>query len=171
MKTQNATRPKPAAVPKRLVADVMLAKLARWLRLAGIRVESAPYIDDDKIIDYVRKKRATLLTEDEQLAGRSKKQQFSALLVKGNSIEKQLAYVANATGAKIGAAPALICPYCNTRLVKVVKAKAEGVPEHVAKTHRVFYMCNSCKRIYWRGTHWREISKKLRKAREIAAKL
>ncbi|MGC8547858.1 MAG: Mut7-C RNAse domain-containing protein [Candidatus Micrarchaeia archaeon] len=153
----------------RLVADIMLAKLARWLRLGGVSIESAPYVSDDKLIKYVKKRRALLLTLDEALAERSKKQGFRVLLVKGSGIVEQLAYVSGVLGLSLSEKPSGICPYCNARLVKVEKKKVlERLPERVAKEHRIFYLCRNCNRIYWQGSHWKDISKKLRLAKSLS---
>ncbi len=157
---------------QRLVADVMLEKLARWIRLSGNKIESAPFVKDEKLISYVKKKKAILLTQDEALAQRSKKRGFKVVLVKGSSIEEQLAYVSFVIGMRLRASPSLICPYCNVKLEKASKKEIQGkVPERVAKSHRLFYICPKCKRIYWKGSHWKEIEKRLRCARELERKI
>ncbi|MGC8629175.1 MAG: Mut7-C RNAse domain-containing protein [Candidatus Micrarchaeia archaeon] len=155
-----------------LVADVMLSKLARWLRLSGTSVEDVRFSDDDRIIKYVKEKKAILLTADEALAQRSKKQGFKVLLVKEGSIEEQLAFVAKSLGLNISACPSSICTYCNAPLERIKKEDAvKYVPEHVAKRYRAFYKCPKCGRVYWHGTHWLAISKKLEKARKLESKI
>ena len=56
----------------KVFADVMLAKLARWLRMAGIAVYDAPFIDDDALLGSVERRGGVLLTSDEQLCARGK---------------------------------------------------------------------------------------------------
>jgi len=84
----------------KIVADNMLVKLARWLRLGGISVENAPYTDDNKIISFVKRKRALLLTSDKQLARRSRRRGFDVLLINYANLDKQLAYVIKALSLK-----------------------------------------------------------------------
>ncbi|MEM3781751.1 MAG: Mut7-C RNAse domain-containing protein [Candidatus Micrarchaeaceae archaeon] len=154
-----------------LVADVMLEKLARWIRLSGTSITSAPFTSDNSIIRYVKKHNGILLTQDEPLAGRSSKRKFKVLLVKGSSIEEQLAFVACSLGLKIRTTPSGICPYCNAKLVKIAKESAKAaVPNAVAKSHTSFYTCKKCKRVYWRGTHWNKISARLKLAMQIKNK-
>lgn len=156
---------------KRLVADVMLSKLARWLRLSGNPVTDAPSPDDDKIIRYAKRTGATLLTLDRALSERSNRRSFDALLIQGVTTEEQLAFVARELGLKIGDRPALVCPICGSGLKPVAKSYvAELVPEEAASRHRLFYYCRSCKKAYWKGTHWKEISRRLAKAKRLSEK-
>ncbi|VVB77146.1 Mut7-C RNAse domain protein [uncultured archaeon] len=55
----------------KIYADVMLAKLARWLRLAGISVLNAPYVDDTELLYSVAGAKGILLTSDVELSRRS----------------------------------------------------------------------------------------------------
>jgi len=146
----------------RLVADVMLAKLARWLRLAGINVEDAKATDDNRLIRSVRQKGAILITADKQLAMRSKRRKFKVLYVPYKELDSQLAFVASRLKLHIGTNPAMICPKCGGTLVKVQKDRVTTqVPELAYKRNRYFYRCRRCGKIYWKGTHWKAISKRL----------
>jgi uncharacterized protein with PIN domain len=37
----------------------------------------------------------------------------------------------------------------------------EKVPPYVLKTRNQYMECPACHRIYWRGTHWQAMNKKL----------
>lgn len=63
------------------VADVMLKKLARWLRILGVEVLYPTSVDDDEIIKLAKEKGKTILTMDEELCQRARKQDVSAFLV------------------------------------------------------------------------------------------
>jgi uncharacterized protein with PIN domain len=153
-----------------LVADSMLSKLARWLRLGGISVEGVPYNEDDKIIRFVKRKKALLLTSDEQLAKRSNKRGFNALLVKEKDLDSQIAFVISALGLK-PTMPGMVCPVCNGRLVKVSKEEAKRlVPKRAYEMHKIFYRCKSCGKIYWHGTHWKKIKERYKKVVKLADK-
>ena len=57
----------------------------------------------------------------------------------------------------------------NAVLEKVERNKEEVkelVPHYVFKTQSQFRQCPACKRIYWRGTHWRAMTRRLEKFRE-----
>jgi uncharacterized protein with PIN domain len=154
----------------RLVADKMLAKLARWIRLGGHKIEDAITNSDDSLIKYARTRHAVLLTQDEALANRARRQHFRVLLVKGNGIEEQLAFVAKNLGLRLSTKPSGICPYCNARLIRVDKSKIK-LPEKVARRYRVFYKCPECGRVYWHGSHWKKIESRLKEAKRIEKSL
>lgn len=157
---------------RKLVADVMLAKLARWLRLAGVSIEDAPYTDDNKIIRYVRRKKALLLTSDSMLAGRVRKRKFRALLIHEKDLEHQLAFTAEEIGLDISGYPGRICPVCNGRLRMISKkAAAARVKSAAYESHFEFYVCGGCDRVYWHGAHWKVIGKRLKRANGILAKM
>jgi uncharacterized protein with PIN domain len=153
----------------KVYADVMLAKLARWLRFAGIKVYDTPFQEDSKLLHLVKRSRATLLTSDVELFTRARKAGIKAFLVQEGSIEEQIAYSANALGVIINPGQALICPVCNSLIRKVKKEKVEGmVPLDAYERHNLFYRCKKCGKTYWHGTHWKRIRSRLRRAERIA---
>ena len=160
------------SMPKpRLVADVMLAKLARWIRLSGNSVEDVPSSDDKKIISYVRRRGAVLLTLDQTLTAAAKKRNCKVLLVEGKTIEKQLSFVARKLRLKIVTEPGRICSVCNARLAVVNKLKVmDKLPKASSVLHTKFYLCRKCGRVYWEGTHWRDIRKLLIKAKRLKSR-
>lgn len=156
----------------RLVADKMLIKLARWLRLCGIDVQDVPYTDDLEIIRFMKKNGGILLTMDRALAKRSKKSGFRVLLVKGDTLEKQLAYVEVRLGVKIRLTAGMLCTLCNSKLIKVGKKAVKGkVPDAVFKRYRVFYICRNCGKVYWMGSHLKRIKSRIKRAKRIGTRL
>ncbi|MGA3020349.1 MAG: Mut7-C RNAse domain-containing protein [Candidatus Micrarchaeales archaeon] len=153
----------------KVYADVMLAKLARWLRFAGIKVYDVPLQEDSKLLQLVKRSKATLLTSDAELFARARKAGIKAFLVKESSIEDQVAYVANALRTRIDSGQALICPICNSLIKKVNKENVKGVvPSDAYERHRLFYRCRKCGKTYWHGTHWKRIRDRLRRSERIA---
>ncbi|MEM3208545.1 MAG: Mut7-C RNAse domain-containing protein [Candidatus Micrarchaeaceae archaeon] len=152
----------------RLVADVMMAKLARWLRLAGIPIQDAQGSDDSAVIRFVKHRHALLITADRRLAERAGRRRFRVLLVSQKDLDSQIAFVMKSLGLKISAMPSMICPVCNIKLRSVSKGYVRSkVPERAYKMHRKFYTCTKCGRIYWHGTHWDAIERRFRRVRRI----
>jgi uncharacterized protein with PIN domain len=55
------------------------------------------------------------------------------------------------------------CILCNELLNSMAKDSAKNkVPEYVFKMQENFVSCPKCKRIYWQGTHWGNVSEILR---------
>ncbi len=155
-----------------LFADVMLSKLARWLRFGGIKTYDAPMEDDTKLLSFVKRKRGILITSDNQLFLRGKKRETKVIFVQQEPIPRQIAAVANALGTEISISPSIFCSVCSSKLVKVSKERLiRKVPEDAYKRHTSFYFCKNCEKVYWRGTHWKFIQKTLLKAKKIARKI
>ncbi len=153
----------PAKESRRMVADVMLAKLARWLRLFGISVENPRYTDDYKLMKYAKRTHSTLLTSDRALHACSVKNGVRSLLVENAPLEAQLAYVIGS----LRLSPKIdekICPVCNSPLRKI---SAESASKHISKRiteeYDAFYYCGRCKKVYWRGSHLRNIEATLKR--------
>ncbi len=146
--------------PPRLLADAMLGKLARWLRVLGYDTR---YLqgDDAWIAHEARADDRVLLTRDRELARR---RGLKVILVQSQSLHKQLAQVV----ASVGAPPegtTSRCMACNVSLRRLsVEEARPDVPRYVAQTQRYFCSCPKCGKIYWRGTHWEGIEGQIEQA-------
>ena len=58
--------------------------------------------------------------------------------------------------------PFTLCLECNQRLIEKNRDEVkDSVPLYVFATQTQYMECPGCRRIYWRGTHWRAMKKKL----------
>ena len=74
------------------LADLMLKKLARWLRVLGVSTLYAGDFrirEDDELIKLALKKKAVLLTRDEKLFNKAR-DYTQVLLIKSIYLSKQL---------------------------------------------------------------------------------
>ncbi len=145
------------ATPPRLLADAMLGRLAKWLRLAGY--DTAYWRDgsDEELMLAARAEGRLILTRDHQLAGR---RGVWALLVTSETLDAQMAEVRAALGG--AAQPFTRCPECNASLAELSHAAAQGlVAPYVWQTQQEFRRCADCGRVYWRGSHWPALAAKL----------
>ena len=131
----------------------MLGKLARWLRLSGYDVQYSVDFEDNEIISEAKDR--TILTRDRALFERAKSAGQSAFLVRDMDIKGQLLQLKEEGGIELRATPELArCPLCNGEIESIEKEKIEEkVPENVND----FWICKSCKNIYWEGGHWKNI--------------
>jgi uncharacterized protein with PIN domain len=147
--------------PTRFVVDGMLGSLARWLRILGYDTDYANQRDDAELVRIARAENRVLLTRDRELAGRRGVQ---ALLVESQSLDDQLAQVTVAFPLPAGTQPGR-CPVCNSALIQVAPEEvADRVPVYVLKRHRHFQQCPGCDRVYWRGSHWRNMQARLNRS-------
>ena len=143
----------------KFIADIMLGKLARYLRMAGNDVLYINNIDDDEILRIAKSQDRIILTRDNLMLQRKecKNKIINSLLIKDDDLLGQLKQVKDSLS--INLVPLLVrCLKCNSLLEKVKKSEIEGkVPPYVFKTQENFLYCAGCGKYYWRGTHYENI--------------
>jgi uncharacterized protein len=143
----------------KFIADIMLGKLARYLRMAGKDVLYFNNISDYEILRIAKDQGRIILTRDCLMLQRKdcKNGTISSILIKDDDFLEQLKQVKNALS--INLEPLLSrCVKCNSLLEKVRKPEIEGkVPLYVFKTQENFLYCAGCSKYYWRGTHYENI--------------
>lgn len=145
----------------RLLADEMLAKLVRFLRVFGIPVRHVEKKSDEQILGLAKRAGYLLLTSDEELSRRAKKRQIPVLYLPQTSIERQVAQVVRSLKLQLPSFPAFsLCPRCGGKLVKAKKGSLRGkVYPSVLRRRRLFWRCSSCSHIYWSGTHYAKLKR------------
>ncbi len=155
-----AARPDDA-VP-RFVADVMVGRLAKWLRIAGFDVLYSNQFTDDELVALSQQQDRILLSRDTRLLVRKVVKRF--IFLESEGIQGQLAEVFRVTGAT--SLPGILtrCLSCNDILNDVPREEAhERVPPFVFETQRQFKSCPKCMKIYWAGTHRQSVIRTLEK--------
>ncbi|MGB8647168.1 MAG: Mut7-C RNAse domain-containing protein [Anaerolineae bacterium] len=135
----------------RFIADVMLGRLARWLRVLGYDTLYFTDLDDPALAERARAEDRILLTRDREL---SRRRGLRVLLLTDDEIEAQL----RETVARLGLSTQNAfsrCIQCNLALEAIDReATRPLVPPFVYNTYTHFRRCPRCARVYWRGTHW-----------------
>ena len=140
----------------RFIADIMVGKLARYLRIAGYDVAYFNDASDDFILKTAMKEDRIVLTRDTLMLER---RQFTSgsiksVFISDDDLRKQLLQVRSELNISLG--PDLTrCLICNDMLVKVLKKDVRNkVPPFVYSTQDKFMHCSGCGKFYWRGTHY-----------------
>jgi uncharacterized protein with PIN domain len=142
----------------RFVADVMLGRLARWLRALGYDTLYFRDAPDRRLLAVALAERRRLLTRDAALARRARE---AGLLVRAEQLDAQIREVAAALRLRPGRALSR-CLECNGRLLPVEpEAVRHRVPPYTFATRREFLTCPGCDRVYWSGTHVAGIRRRL----------
>jgi hypothetical protein len=140
------------AVPARFVADVMLGRLAKWLRIAGFDVLYSNRYTDDELIALSRAEGRILLSRDTRLLVRKSVRSF--IFLESEKILEQIRQVFRATETKCLPGVLSRCLSCNLVLADLARDRAlDFVPPYVFETQTQFKTCANCGRIYWAGTH------------------
>jgi hypothetical protein len=137
----------------RFIADVMLGKLATWLRLLGCDVEYFPKISDDDLVERAFRTGRVILTRDTELI-RRRKVRDNHFFVRGDGFRDQLRQVAERFSIVPFGRILTRCLRCNETLMVIDRSEVrDRVPPYVFETQRDFRTCGRCGRVYWRGTH------------------
>ncbi|MEM1724952.1 MAG: Mut7-C RNAse domain-containing protein [Thermoplasmata archaeon] len=148
----------------KFVTDHMLGRLAKFLRFLGYDTIYPDFsYDDDSIINLAKSENGILLSRDKEICSRYEK----SFLIKSEDYIEQLKEVIKEF--KLDNKNMLTrCSICNVPLINIEKEKVIGkVPENVYNTHDEFYMCPSCGRIYWMGSHTKNIIERLEEVLNI----
>ena len=157
-------RPEPLREP-RFVLDVHLRKLARRLRLLGFDVDFSPVRDDDALADIAEAEDRILLSRDRQLMMRRKVAR--GLYVRNTDPEKQVTEVLDRLDLRSKCRPFTRCIECNG-LIGALDPDEPGsaeaaatVPPGVRAWCREYYRCPDCGRVYWKGSHYEKLMKRV----------
>ena len=141
--------------------DGMLGSLSRWLRIAGY--DALYYKDkhDDDLIQEALDSNRVLLTRDRGLVNRAKKAGVTAFLVEGEDVQDQLVQIRNELTLVLNPTVSR-CPVCNGKLSSRTREDVRDmVPESSLNAFEEFWVCNTCQKVYWKGSHWEKITETL----------
>lgn len=146
----------------RFLADEMLGKLARWLRMAGLDVSYYPKITDEDLLAIASREGRLLLTRDTRLVQRLQPARY--LFISHDHLEDQFEeFLARFPEAAGEAKPLSRCAECNTPLQPLAKEKIKKrVWSYVYQTQDRFTYCPTCDRVYWPATHVERIRRRLK---------
>jgi uncharacterized protein len=141
----------------KFIADVMLGKLAKRLRLMGLDVLYEPGLDDNEIIRLSLEQDRIILTRDRSLS----KRPLAArnVLISSEHVHDQLEQVLKTFRSIPDPAIFLSrCSVCNELLRAAAKQEVRDlVPAYVYDRINNFLQCSCCGRVYWKGNHVRNL--------------
>ena len=137
----------------RFIADAMLGRLSRWLRLLGFDTLYYPDIKDGDLLKLAVQEDRCLLTRDTHFM--NIRNFTNLLLVHSDDPLEQVMEVLsslNLNEFKPGR-----CARCNGVLDPVARKEEvrNMVPEYVFLHCHSFLKCSACGKAYWKGTHLR----------------
>ena len=157
-----ASMGRQATANPRFVADVMLGRLAKWLRIAGFDVLYSNRFTDDELVDISNVEGRMLLSRDTRLLIRKAVREF--IFLKSQDIQKQLRQVFEILHISQLPSPLTRCLSCNDSLIETSRESVrERVPPFVYQTQSHFKSCPGCGKIFWAGTHRSAVIQTLQK--------
>jgi len=144
----------------RFIADVNLGKLSKYLRLLGFDTLYKNNYEDDEIVEIANKERRIILTRDTELLKR--KQVVRGYWVRSTLPKKQIREVINRFDLKNSDRIFSRCLKCNGLIRSVAKEKiVDKLLPNTKKYFSSFYQCRNCGKIYWQGSHYKNMVKEI----------
>ncbi len=145
----------------KFVADCMLGRLAKWLKILGFDVLFFSKAEDTDLVDISRRENRVLLTRDSGLIEKTKKRK-NRLFVVSDNWEDQVVQVLDEYGLWDSVRPNTQCIECNRPLKPLSKDGARNlVTPYVLEHATAFAICPQCNRVYWQGTHYGDMERKI----------
>jgi uncharacterized protein with PIN domain len=157
----------------RFIADGMLGKLTRWLRMLRYNVKYSNNLDDSQLLMIAKKERRILLTRDFELYQHAIARGAEAFYLEGQTEEEKLAELAKRFDIELEIDMAKSrCPKCNTMVKPISKERvADKVEKSTFEHYSKFWKCPKCGQIYWQGAHWTRIRETLDSAEQTLDRL
>lgn len=138
------------------IVDAMLGKLAKKLRLLGYDSLYSSSMDDDMILQLAKNENRILITKDVPLIRKAKKKKiWNVQITSDDEIEQflQINKKENLGKCTVSGGNSR-CPRCNGKLQYIEKNEvSDKVPAGVLENMKDFWKCTKCEKIYWEGTH------------------
>ena len=150
----------------KFIVDNNVGKLVKWLRIMGYDTVFFGGSDDSYMVAKALAESRVILTRDTEIMKRGlvTSGRLKAILISSEEPEKQMRQVIKTLNLDCQFRPFALCLECNQPLVEKNKDQVKDrVPPHVFQTKSQYVECPACHRIYWRGTHWQAMTKKLKK--------
>jgi|SRR5690554_658940 len=142
----------------KFILDVHLGKLARYMRMAGFDSFYKNNLTDDEIVNISLQEKRTILTKDRGILKRNKV--THGYCVRNENVFEQLKEVIERFHLQKEIKEFTRCLECNSLIMKVDKDEViSQIPPKVKEWQNEFFQCPSCKKIYWKGSHYDEMEK------------
>lgn len=122
--------------------------------------------EDSQMVARALSEGRVLLTRDRGIMQRRviTSGRLKAILIDSETPERQMRQLMDTLDLERQSRPFRLCLECNQPLVERSRKELQDrVPPYVYKTQRQYMECPACHRIYWQGTHWEAMMKKLEK--------
>ena len=157
----------------KFIADSMLGRLARWLRMLGQDVIYDTQLNDSELLEMAKKENRVLLTRDLDLYKRAVSREIDSSYVEDEKESDRLAELAKRYLIPLEVEmEKSFCPVCNTKLKVTLKDEILGeLQKNTLTYYEKFWKCPNCGQIYWQGAHWKQINNTLSEAQAKLEKL
>ena len=140
----------------------MLGKIAKKLRILGFdTIYILPSTNDTEILDLLINTKRILLTSDKELFYRSRQYKYNSIFINKNTEIENLVTIFRDLEIKF--IDTLLsynrCSICNNKLENIedINLIKNEIYQTVIKNNNEFYKCKRCNKLYWHGSHIKNI--------------
>jgi uncharacterized protein with PIN domain len=151
-------------VEQKFIIDINVGKLVRWMRMMGYDAILFNELDDGLMVKKAIAQGRIIITKDSEFMKRRAVSggRVKVVLVSGDDPEQQMKTVIRVLDLDKSLHPFTRCIECNSILINREKEQIKDeVPPRVLEKQDQYMECPNCHRIYWRGTHWQDMCRKL----------
>lgn len=136
----------------RFIADRMVGRLAKMLRLLGYDTMYSPDLTSSRLKDLAHREGRIILTRGDV------SQRFAGVenifSIESDYAPEQLREVVKRFELDVQMGLWTRCTLCNETFERVEKAQIEPlVKPKVYELYKEFFQCSGCGHVYWRGSH------------------
>lgn len=150
----------------KFIVDHNVGKLVKRLRIMGYDTLFFTGDDDWQMVMTALNEGRVILTRDTQIMNRGVVAggRLRAVLIQSDEPERQIQQVVETLNLDTQSGLFSLCLECNQPMEGRTREQVrERVPPYVFQTQDQYVGCPACHRIYWKGTHWQDMTKKLSK--------
>jgi len=148
----------------KFIIDENVGKLTKLLRLLGYDTTFFIGENDTQLVNIALDENRTILTRDTHIQERRLVTggRVRTILVKSDNIEEQIQQVTAEMDLLNCIKPFTLCLEDGQPLIQRTKEEVQDrVPPYVWQTQQEYVECLQCRRIYWKGTHWKAMTSRL----------
>jgi uncharacterized protein with PIN domain len=153
------------------IVDHNVGKLVRWLRMLGYDSVFFNGPDDGEMVKQALAEGRIILTRDTGITKRRvvKNGEIKVTLLESENPHEQMSQILSSFDINSAIRPFTRCLECNRPLESRAREDlANRIPPYVYRTQSRYVECPGCHRIYWKGTHWQAMMKKIEKLDDIS---
>ncbi|MBW2612698.1 MAG: Mut7-C ubiquitin/RNAse domain-containing protein [Deltaproteobacteria bacterium] len=145
----------------KFITDVHLGKIAKYMRVLGFDVYYNSLLSIREIIEISKKENRIILTTSRKLL--KFKDVSHGIFIRPAATTKQIKRIIDYLDIKEIIEPFTRCLWCNTLLNIVLKEDIlEKIPPKTREFCNEYVQCQSCDKIYWKGSHYIHMEKVIR---------
>jgi hypothetical protein len=145
----------------KFIADINLGDIVKYMRVLGFDLYCDSLLSTREIIEISKRENRVILTKSRKLL--KFKDVSHAIFIRPGTTTEQIRRIIDYLDIKDNIKPFSRCLRCNTPLKSVLKEIIlDRIPPKTKEFCDEYVQCQSCNKIYWKGTHFINMKKVVR---------